>query len=59
MNKPVLLTATALFALSLASCAPRYNPYAPKPDAELSCQEIRDEIARWAEVVQASGAKVD
>lgn len=42
MKQALLLAA----ALSLASCAPRYNPYAPRPDAELSCQEVRDEIAR-------------
>ncbi|WP_216324709.1 hypothetical protein [Deinococcus aestuarii] len=43
MNKPLLLAAAVL---ALASCAPRYNPYAPKPDAELSCQEILAEIDR-------------
>lgn len=42
MKTPLLLAAV----LTLASCAPRYNPYAPKPDAELSCPEIQSEIAR-------------
>lgn len=43
MNKILLLSVAAL---TLASCAPRYNPNARKPDSDLSCTEIRAEIAR-------------
>lgn len=46
MKKNLLLAAVTLSALGLASCAPRYNPNAQKPDSELSCVEIKDEIAR-------------
>lgn len=43
MNKllPVLLSVGLL-----ASCAPSYSPYSVKPDADLSCSDIRSEIAR-------------
>ena len=47
--KNVLLKSGLLLsavALTLASCAPRYNPNAQKPDADLSCTEIKTEIAR-------------
>ena len=43
MKKPLCLMAPALL---LAACAPAYSPTASKPDAELSCSEIRGEIAR-------------
>ena len=43
MKRIVLLGAVAL---SLASCAPRYNPNSQKPDADLSCSDVRSEIAR-------------
>ena len=43
MKNIVLLGAVAL---TLASCAPRYNPNSRKPDAELSCSDITNEIAR-------------
>ncbi|AZI42849.1 hypothetical protein EHF33_08870 [Deinococcus psychrotolerans] len=42
--KQVVLLLTA--SLMLASCAPRYNPNSRKPDADLSCNEIRSEISR-------------
>lgn len=44
MKKAFLLTAVA--ALALSSCAPRYNPNAQKPDVDLSCTEVRSEINR-------------
>lgn len=44
MKKVLLLTVTA--ALALSACAPRYNPNAQKPDADLSCSEVRSEINR-------------
>lgn len=44
MKKVLLLTAVVTLALS--ACAPRYNPNAQKPDTELSCTEVRSEIAR-------------
>ncbi|WP_019584702.1 hypothetical protein [Deinococcus apachensis] len=41
---------TAAVALTLvaalASCAPRYNPQGAKLDADLTCSEIRSEVAR-------------
>ena len=43
MNRLLLL---GVAALTLASCAPRFNPNSSKPDAELSCTDIRSEIAR-------------
>ena len=43
MNKVIMI---GLSALLLASCAPRYTAYSPKPDAELSCADIRSEITR-------------
>ncbi|OLV15785.1 hypothetical protein [Deinococcus marmoris] len=44
MKKALLLSAVA--ALALSSCAPRYNPNAQKPDVDLSCTEVRSEINR-------------
>ncbi|OLV17299.1 hypothetical protein [Deinococcus marmoris] len=44
MKKALLLSAVA--ALALSSCAPRYNPNAQKPDVDLSCSEVRSEITR-------------
>ena len=44
MKKVLLLAVTA--ALALSACAPRYNPNSQKPDTELSCTEIKGEIAR-------------
>ena len=32
--------------VTLAACAPAYTPTASKPDSELSCLEIKAEIAR-------------
>ncbi len=46
MKKALMLSAVAV---ALAACAPRYTPSASKPDAELSCGEIRGEIARAQE----------
>jgi hypothetical protein len=43
MNKLLL---TAFSALVLASCAPSYTAYSVKPDADLTCSDIRSEIAR-------------
>jgi hypothetical protein len=43
MNKVLLL---GVVALTLASCAPKYNPNAQKPDSDLSCTEIKAEITR-------------
>ncbi|EYB68100.1 hypothetical protein DEIPH_ctg027orf0036 [Deinococcus phoenicis] len=53
--KKVLLLLTGTVALSLASCAPRYNPNAQKPDSELSCLEIKDEIARAQKAREEAG----
>lgn len=39
----------ALAALLVTACAPRYSPQANKPDAALSCAEIRGELARARE----------
>ena len=36
----------AVSALLLAACAPSYAPYSVKPDADLSCSDIRGELAR-------------
>ncbi|GAA5533607.1 hypothetical protein [Deinococcus aluminii] len=55
MKKVLLLTTAAIAALSLASCAPRYNPNAQKPDSELSCVEIKDEIARAQRAREEAG----
>lgn len=56
MKKFFMLATTAFAALSLASCAPRYNPNAQKPDSELSCVEIKDEITR-AQSARAEAGK--
>ncbi|WP_407569061.1 hypothetical protein [Deinococcus altitudinis] len=46
MNK-ALLALPALFTVwTLASCAPTYAPYSVRPDADLSCSDIRSELAR-------------
>lgn len=42
--KKILMLAS--LAVLVASCAPAYNPSAAKLDADLSCAEIRTEIAR-------------
>ena len=41
-----LLLPLACSAVTLASCAPSYAPYSVKPDAGLSCSDIRSEIGR-------------
>jgi hypothetical protein len=43
-----LLLAVSLGAV-LASCAPNYSPQGSKPDSDLSCQDIRDELAKGAQ----------
>ncbi|GAA5513501.1 hypothetical protein Dcar01_02239 [Deinococcus carri] len=55
MSKKLFVVATALAALSLASCAPRYNPNAQKPDTELSCVEIKSEVARAQQAREEAG----
>lgn len=41
-NLPLLAPALALFV----ACAPRYNPAAAQPDADLSCAQIQSELGR-------------
>ncbi len=43
MNK---LLPALVSALVLAACAPSYAPYSVKPDTDLSCSDIRVELAR-------------
>lgn len=52
MNKLLPIAASALL---LAACAPRYTPYAVKPDAELSCSDIRVEIVRAQDASAEAG----
>lgn len=42
----IRLLVLSVAVLTLAACAPRYNPNAQKPDSDLSCTEIRGEISR-------------
>lgn len=48
MKKTVLLAAVS--ALVLASCAPKYNAATQKPVSDLSCVEIKDELAKLASI---------
>lgn len=45
-------------ALAATSCAPRYDAQSAKPDAQLSCDEIRTDISRAQSVkAEAQGNK--
>lgn len=47
MKKLALLLAPTIF---IASCAPAYNPQTATPDADLSCTEITQQLAKAATV---------
>lgn len=55
MKKIALLTAVA--ALALGSCAPKYNAATQKPVNELSCVQIKDELTKLASIRSEAESK--
>ncbi|THF85254.1 hypothetical protein E7T09_17320 [Deinococcus sp. KSM4-11] len=55
--KNFALGLTLLASLTLASCAPKYSSAAQKPVADMSCTEIKDELAKLAKVREEATSK--